>query len=502
MLRLHLKSLCLLALASVSAFVNAQTTTPICTGGPIESPNKFDANKDYFADAANRVEIKHAKNFQVTYNKNYKLATVTFPDGKQKAYKLHLCNSATAVPTDVGIPIDKSALGLKEVYAVGFLQRLEQLSKIAYIQFDVPDVSSPCLLGQVNAGQTIPYSEPGIPSNTSVVFGSAGPDGVPVVSVAEAMLAEQTPLARAEWIKFYSLFFNLESKATSIFENQILAPYQCMASYAKSAAKTQKTVLWVAADKAETPASSFSGDGKYETELITDAGATRVLVPAGSTKDATLSIFPNANTFIDDTDTGKQELKWGAIMGFYGFDASQGVNFPWWRGTATAQIFKPDNLRLPGGLSYTRYNAPAIPEVVLRNLIQVLGGTYKSPDKIIEDNLYFRHIPLEGNAVHLTADDCAAYVYDRTFTSPTGFPDCATAKIGDSSDGGHGGVSSGGVAVIVIFIFTAIAAAVLGYMHRYELREWFGNVRERGFGGSHRVGDPWGGKKFQGFQLK
>jgi iron complex transport system substrate-binding protein len=63
--------------------------------------------------------------------------------------------------------------------------------------------------------------------------------GIPVVVVAEYV--EPTPLGRAEWVKFFSLFLDKESQATSAFAG-IEQRYQALAKRANSAS-TRPTVL-------------------------------------------------------------------------------------------------------------------------------------------------------------------------------------------------------------------------------------------------------------------
>lgn len=64
--------------------------------------------------------------------------------------------------------------------------------------------------------------------------------GIPVIYVAEFM--EESPLGRAEWIKFFSLFFDKENLADSIFSN-INKKYDSISSISKNNYRKPKVFL-------------------------------------------------------------------------------------------------------------------------------------------------------------------------------------------------------------------------------------------------------------------
>jgi len=89
--------------------------------------------------------------------------------------------------------------------------------------------------------------------------------GIPVVLVAEYL--EEEPLAKTEWIKFFSLFYHKEQVAFQVFDS-ICISYHQLSQLALNAGNKPKVILglpwhgvWY-----------ISGGGSYIAQLINDAG--------------------------------------------------------------------------------------------------------------------------------------------------------------------------------------------------------------------------------------
>jgi len=107
--------------------------------------------------------------------------------------------------------------------------------------------------------------------------------GIPIVYNADWI--EQTPLAKAEWLKFFSLFFNKEKEAKALFE-KIEEAYLAAKQLAKSAIK-QPTVISGSLYKDVWYA---PGKDSWAASFIKDANANYLFSDWGGIGSSSLSI--------------------------------------------------------------------------------------------------------------------------------------------------------------------------------------------------------------------
>ena len=220
--------LILLSVVSCSAPVNAAASLK----GEISSQSE---SKDFFPL---KTELRYAQTFTIEYHQNYKVVTVLQPwRDADTTFTYVLVQRGTTIPDEISdaqvieIPVqsvaslatthlpylDKLDL-LDQLVAVGNLQYINTESVIervdnghAAVVGNGPDVNMEALLAA--APEVV----------TTAALGNASKDdyqllmqkGFKVVVVSDFM--EETPLGRAEWIKFMALFFNLEAQAEEIF---------------------------------------------------------------------------------------------------------------------------------------------------------------------------------------------------------------------------------------------------------------------------------------------
>ena len=243
---------------------------------------------DYFPD---KVSIEYSAAFTVEYFDNYKVVTVLTPwPGAEESFQYVLVQCGTPAPqqgypdaTVLEVPassiVTMSTSYITNLDDLGLLEdRLVGLDTGAY-------VSNPKVRALLAAGQLTEIA-PGSQLNVEAALDlnpdlimtySAGlPEydthpaliqaGLPVVMNADWM--EQSPLARAEWVKFMALFFNAEARAEEVF-NAIAARYEQAASLT-TGIEERPTVL------SDTPFEGtwyVPGGQSFTAHLFADAGA-------------------------------------------------------------------------------------------------------------------------------------------------------------------------------------------------------------------------------------
>ncbi len=183
-------------------------------------------------------EFNHAKRLTVSYEKGYALITLNKPwTGAGIAFKYALVDKGSALPEveeDVAIievPVDRLV-----ATSTTHLPALEYLNELAIlVGFPNTDyISSPAIRRRVNENKVMELGkENGLNIERLIEVApdlvmdfATGNDydnyqlikkmGIPVVVNADYM--EETPLGRAEWIKFMGLLTKKEAEADSVFQ--------------------------------------------------------------------------------------------------------------------------------------------------------------------------------------------------------------------------------------------------------------------------------------------
>lgn len=283
--------LCLLV--AVPAFAQA--------GNPAGCLDTFDPAVNYFPDQA---RVDHAVGFTVEYGNSYKLVTVAqpWPGADPVTYLLVQCGAP--LPEDIEaneiieVPVS-TAVSMSTTYLPHFVELGLLDSLIGTDVFDF--IYSPEVRERIDAGD---IQEVGGGSAVDVelllsmepdvvfTFGSGSPDwdahpvllaaGIPTVLNADFM--ETTPLGRAEWVKFTSLFFNAEADANALFET-IETAYTDLSELA--AGEADRPTVLVNAMYGDTW--YVSGGASFMAQLIADAGGDYLWADDDSTGSLALS---------------------------------------------------------------------------------------------------------------------------------------------------------------------------------------------------------------------
>lgn len=264
---------------------------------------EYDPSIDYFPE---KLSLAYATGFTVEYFNNYKVVTVLqpYPEATE-AFRYVLVQCGTPAPTDVG-DAQVMELPVKSIAALSTVQfadliRLELLDRLVAVQkFDqiyaseVLDLAQAGKLVEMGGGHSDVNMEVAINLQPGLIMTSASGDstqwdhpkllevGLPVA--LHASWLEETPLGRAEWIKYMGVFFNKEARAEAIFSS-MAARYEAIAAKAR-AATTKPKVFTGFTYKGSW---YITGGNSYFARYLADAGADYIWSDDDSTGSPTRS---------------------------------------------------------------------------------------------------------------------------------------------------------------------------------------------------------------------
>jgi len=326
--------------------------------------------------------VKYAKGFDIQYNNGVKKLIIKTPYPKSKEvfeYVIHQKNKQKTLKTknlpNISVPIDKivvtstthlpmiELLG-KEEAIIGFPHakyvsskkirtlidngKIIELGKEASINTEILLDIQPELVVGFSMGKT---------NKTYNIIEKAG---IPVILNGDWL--EETPLGRAEWIKFFGVLFNQEQKADSIFK-VIEKSYLDAKEIAKKA-QQQPTILSgaiMSKDIWNLPAGE-----SFVAQFLHDANLNYLWKNSKGKGSLSLS-------FESVFDKGQQADFWIAPGYFSSKKQLLKSNTLY----ATFKAFKNDKIYTPatkkgktGGVLYFEL-APARPDLVLKDMIKI-----------------------------------------------------------------------------------------------------------------------------------
>ena len=182
--------------------------------------------------------LRYARAFTVEYRESYKVLTVLKPwRGAEVTFTYILVQRGTPAPQNTGdaqvIEVPVRSLASLATTHLPYLEKLDDLDSLVAIgnaqYVNTPGVAARLQAGSLKAAGNGPdvnleiLLETNPEMITTFALGSSGKDdyrllmqkGFNVVVFSDYM--EESPLGRAEWIKFMALFFNQEEEAERIF---------------------------------------------------------------------------------------------------------------------------------------------------------------------------------------------------------------------------------------------------------------------------------------------
>ncbi|KAF9979322.1 hypothetical protein BGZ73_000016 [Actinomortierella ambigua] len=264
----------------------AQGQAPVGGDGCIPA-GSFDANVDYFK---NQTKVDSAALFSVEYMKSYKVlktkASVTAPT--PSTYVLYQCGApvpdAAQFPNNtVFMSIPVKSVGTLATTTLTYLEMLGKRSAVKVVDTEGL-VTSPCVQASLASGEIKGVEDKDQAlrgqqlNSVDVVFATFSADPLAANrTVLTYETADPGPLNRAEWLEFYSTFFNLEKDAqerTAKINNN----YNCFKSAAAAAKSAKPVVAWAtynAPSEYNNNTASWSlSNAAYKRGLTEDAAAT------------------------------------------------------------------------------------------------------------------------------------------------------------------------------------------------------------------------------------
>eukprot|EP01116_Phalansterium_solitarium_P000557 TRINITY_DN1037_c0_g1_i1.p1 TRINITY_DN1037_c0_g1~~TRINITY_DN1037_c0_g1_i1.p1 ORF type:complete len:486 (+),score=124.12 TRINITY_DN1037_c0_g1_i1:62-1459(+) len=256
----------------------------------------YDPNMDYFPD---KVQVQYASNFQVQYFNNYKVITNTqLWQGGTVTFQNILYQCGTPPPQGfdgaqfVSVPVRRTA-PLSTTY-MGFIESLGAPSSIVAVE-NFADVTSGCLQSLIQAGK---IAEVGYDINmttlagtypnviwTSTYDGDTEPAAFKAAGLRYSFVSEYlepNPLARAEWLEFFAMFYNREKQAQAATE-AIASRYHGLKSLVAGLGLPRPSVIWANPAWDAPGMWEVPGGQSLPAGLITDAGGAYTFASDPST---------------------------------------------------------------------------------------------------------------------------------------------------------------------------------------------------------------------------
>ncbi len=332
------------------------------------------------------IAVKHAKGFSIEKNDQMTLITVHSPwPNAEKGFTYALIDREMAAkvtfPKDaydavVLVPVEKivvtSTTHIPSLEALGVEDKLIGFPSTQYISSEKTRKNVEAgKVKEIGSNETI-NTEVLIDLQPEVVVGfsidshnktynNIQKSGIAVVYNGD--WTEQTPLGKAEWIKFFAPFFQKEKEADSLF-SKIETDYLSAKELAKQA-KTQPTVLSgsMYKDVWYLPA----GDS-YQAQFLKDANAQYLWNDSEGTGSLSLS-------FESVLEKGNAAQFWIAPGSFTSYESMKKANenytlFDAFSKTKSIYTFSLTTGSTGGVLYYEL--APNRPDIVLKDMIKIL----------------------------------------------------------------------------------------------------------------------------------
>jgi iron complex transport system substrate-binding protein len=344
--------------------------------------------------------LHYAKVFSVEYHSTYKVLTVLKPwRNAPSTFTYYLVQRGTPVPEEVGnavvieIPVKRMAsLATTHLPYLEVLNDLDSLVAVGNAEYvNTAGVTSELNMGNIQSVGNGPdvNIEKLLDSNpeviTTLALGNSGKDDYQILMqkglkpVIFSDFMEESPLARAEWVKFMALFFNQEDEAEKIFKD-VEERYLKMKELTENV-PTHPTVLLGYEINGNW---NVPGGRSYQAMYVKDAGGSYLWADDLFSGRVPMSFEAVMEKGLDAEYWFDQSLKWKSANDFLGAD-SRYANF---RAFKENHVYN-NNARLSAG-GGNDYNGSGLvhPEKILADLISILHPEILPGHKLE----YYRHI--------------------------------------------------------------------------------------------------------------
>lgn len=350
------------------------------------------------AEAQPAVTLRYAQAFTVEQRTGYTLVTVLKPwRGAKQVFRYALVPRGAQPPADAGDAIVIET-PVQRVVAVNtthlpYLDRLGVVDALVGVG-DPKRINTPSVVARIQAGSIASVGRNveldverviDLQPDMVTTLGLGNPEkdnypallqaGLKPVLIADFM--EDSPLGRAEWIKFMALFFNREAQAEALFD-EITERYERMAALARDVPHRPTVFM------------GFDDDGKwhmpgaksYLARYVMDAGGAYLWADLDSNSRVPLSFEEVLERAVDADIWLNQSQSWKTLADALAADE----RYDKFRAVREGNVFN-NNARLnpTGGNDYNE-SGHANPDVVLADLIAILH-----PDLLPEHQLVYYH---------------------------------------------------------------------------------------------------------------
>ncbi|KAF9402832.1 hypothetical protein BGZ94_004802, partial [Podila epigama] len=339
--------------------------------------DKYDAAVDYFPS---KIVVDHGALFSVRYEKNYKVVTNNAPGQNNKTYVLTQCGTPAPEPalfsnTTVFVEVPVTNATSLATTAVSFIEMLGRRSALKAVDTEGL-VSSPCVQLGLEKGEIIGLEDKNQTlraeqfAGVDVVFGTYGSEpGIAAKNVITSEVSDPGPLNRAEWLEFYSTFFNLEESAQALTAS-INNNYNCFKA-AANAKENKPVIAWasyVAPSEFNNQTASWELSGAaYKRILSVDAGAT-FFNGTDKSKFKSAAEFTtalaNVDVVIDETFVGDT---WELFLKNYGLTDASDLKF-----IKNKAVYREDGTVNPNDGRDWFSGAVAMNDAVLQDIIRTV----------------------------------------------------------------------------------------------------------------------------------
>lgn len=339
--------------------------------------NRHETNDS--TDALSEMANSHAKGFSISKEDGFTKVAIANPwangDGKPYAVYYLYQNDSVQVPDDgfrLKTPISSIIVNTFSYFE--FLHQLGELDKVVGVS-DGSRIYNPVILEKIRNGEIIDLGDPFNPNlekslmlQADAVVASAYAQqdtynermqktGLPIIYSLEWM--ENSPLARAEWIKLIAAFFNKSEMADSIF-NEIEKRYVAN----KEVAKTASNYPSILAGDNFQGTWYMPGGGSFNAVLFADAGIDYHFKDNGDAGSIGLDIETVLTRF------HAVDLWFGSESDSYSELEGKGRKYLLLQPVKNKRVFSNRNRITPGGGNDYFESAILFPDLLLRDLIK------------------------------------------------------------------------------------------------------------------------------------
>jgi len=323
------------------------------------------------------VNIRHAKGFQIDYFDSYTRVILHNPWSKDKPYAVYYLyrNDSTQLPTGgTKLKIPLSSLAVNTFSYFTFLDLLDEEDAIKGVT-DGFRIYHPGILHKLETGEITDLGDPFHPNvektlalGPQAIISSAYAQrdnyserlidaGLPVIYTLEWM--ENSPLARAEWIRLIAAFFDKEAMGDSIFAD-IEHRYQQLQDKIKSVSP-QRTVM--------------SGDNFQDTWYVPGGNSFHATLFGDAQLDYLYKNNQEHGSIGLDIESvltrfGKADFWFGCEADTYAELAEKDAKYLLLQSVKKRQVYNNHNRITPAGGNDFFESAIASPDLLLSDLVK------------------------------------------------------------------------------------------------------------------------------------